>query len=99
MKLNPSRAVPAINEVNGNDLFHLNESGAIMKYLVEKNDMADHWYPKDFKKRAAVNLYMDGHGTDVRGKIVPYFARKVMFPIRGIKVPPEEMKLHEDKMH
>ena len=99
VKLNPSKTVPAINEVNGNDVFHLSESGAIMRYLVEKNNLPDHWYPKDFKKRAAVNRYMDAHTSEVRAKLTGYFGRKVMYPMQGIQVPPEELKLWEGKMH
>jgi len=48
-KINPEGVVPAIKEVSGNDQFVLSESHAIMKYLVESRNMADHWYPKDHR--------------------------------------------------
>ena len=54
-KINPFETVPAIIE---ND-FILWESNTILKYLCNSNEVADHWYPKDPKKRARVDLFID----------------------------------------
>lgn len=52
LAINPVGAVPAIREVSGDDVFLLNESHAILRYLADKHQVADHWYPKDLKTRA-----------------------------------------------
>ena len=41
-------------------------SGAIMKYLVQRFHLADHWYPRDLKKRAKIDEYLDWHHTHLR---------------------------------
>lgn len=33
-------------------------SVAILKYLADKNKVADHWYPADLQKRALVDRYL-----------------------------------------
>lgn len=43
------------------DGFKLNESHAILVYLANAFNIQDHWYPKDIKKRALVDLYLHWH--------------------------------------
>lgn len=38
--------------------FELSESVAILRYMVAKNPVDDHWYPKDAKDRARVDEYL-----------------------------------------
>jgi len=59
-KLSPLGKVPAI--VDGD--FSLFESNTIMRYLCNSQPVAEHWYPKDPKKQALVNLYFDWHGAN-----------------------------------
>jgi len=56
-KINPLQTVPAIVD-NG---FILYESNTLMRYLCNSREVEDHWYPKDAKKRALVDLYCDFH--------------------------------------
>lgn len=41
-------------------------SVAILKYLAEKNQVADHWYPKDLQKRAYVDRFMAWQHLNLR---------------------------------
>lgn len=56
-KINPFQRVPAI--VDGD--FILFESNTLLKYVCNSRQVSDHWYPKDPKKRALVDLYVDFH--------------------------------------
>lgn len=61
-KINPFHLVPAIDD-NG---FKLTESVAILKYLSDKCQVANHWYPKDLQKRARVDSYMAWQHLNLR---------------------------------
>ncbi|GFR73787.1 glutathione S-transferase theta-1 [Elysia marginata] len=62
-KINPLSKVPAIDD----DGFKLTESITILKYLIWKHDLPEHWYPrKDLKKQALVNEYLDWHHFNMR---------------------------------
>jgi len=61
-KINPFHLVPAIDD-NG---FLLTESVAILKYLADKHQVADHWYPKDLQQRARVDSYMAWQHLNLR---------------------------------
>lgn len=39
---------------------------AIMKYLAEKYQTSDHWYPADLQKRARVNEYLSWQHMGIR---------------------------------
>ena len=41
-------------------------SSAIMKYLVKKYNLPDHWYPKDDQKQAKVDEYLFWHAANLR---------------------------------
>ena len=60
-KINPQQTVPAIVEGD----FVLYESNTLMKYICNSREVDDHWYPKDPKKRALVDLYIDFHLQNV----------------------------------
>ena len=52
-------------------------SSAIMKYLVKKYNLPDHWYPKDHQKRAKVDEYLSWHAANVRQGVGSHFFYKV----------------------
>jgi len=61
-KISPRQKVPAITD----DDFNLYESSTILRYLANsKAEVAGHWYPKDSKKRALVDLYLDWHSANI----------------------------------
>lgn len=41
-------------------------SGTIMRYLVQKYQLPDHWYPRDSQRRAKIDEYLDWHHTNLR---------------------------------
>lgn len=41
-------------------------SSAILRYLVTKYKLPDHWYPADVAKRARVDEYLSWHCTNLR---------------------------------
>lgn len=69
VKLNPNSKVPAIDD----DGFMLWESQAIMRYLADKHK-AEAWYPKDAKRRAVVEQWLDWNQTRLGAE-----AGKLMF--------------------
>jgi len=81
-KLNPFKKVPVIDDRG----FKIFESHTIMRYLADEYKVADHWYPKDLKKRAIVNEYLDWHHTATR-KIATYSFAKVIGPRIGQVTP------------
>ena len=76
LRINPAGQVPAIKEENGNDVWLLSESHAILRYLADSRQVADHWYPKDLKTRAMVDRYLDSHHQDMREKTLAYSQAK-----------------------
>mmetsp|Transcript_44912 Transcript_44912/g.32860 ORF Transcript_44912/g.32860 Transcript_44912/m.32860 type:complete len:118 (-) Transcript_44912:117-470(-) len=53
----------------------------------------DHWYPKDPKKRAKVDIYLDWHQTFVRQGIAAYiFKKEFNKALKGKEASPEELK-------
>lgn len=75
-KLNPMQKVPVLVD---ND-FVLTESDAILKYLVTKYDIADHWYPRQPEKRARVDEYTAWHHTHTRPHAARVFMLEVLVP-------------------
>ena len=77
---NPVGKIPAIDD----DGFSMFESGAIIRYLCDKNN--SEYYPKDLKKRALVDQWIDfctHHVASGLGKIAH---QKVFAPMRGSPV-------------
>ena len=85
-KLNPFQKIPVMDD-NG---FVLQESHAILRYLNGSRAVADNWYPKDLKKRALVDRYLDWHHSNTR-LCARYFASqfKELFPPGFITFTPE----------
>ena len=59
---NPNCTLPTLVEGD----FVLYESPAIMKYICNSREVAENWYPKDPKKRAKVDQYLDWHQGNIR---------------------------------
>ena len=77
LAINPSGAVPAIlEETPGQPDFTLSESHAILRYLADSRGVAGNWYPKDLRKRANVERYLDSHHSELRACVTGYIARK-----------------------
>ncbi|KAJ8042896.1 Glutathione S-transferase theta-2 [Holothuria leucospilota] len=90
LKINPRHCVPVI--VDGD--FILTEGIAILCYLIEKfpDKVADHWYPKDLRKRARVNEYLSYHDGSTRQLFSRVFQDEYWFWDK--KVTDEERKNH-----
>ena len=52
-------------------------SSAILKYLVTKYNLPDHWYPADTEKRAKIEEYLNWHATGMRLGTGNYMFSKV----------------------
>jgi len=48
-----------------------------MRYLADSRGLADHWYPKNLRKRALVDMYLDQHHTYLRMGVGSYVFRKL----------------------
>ncbi|TKY60616.1 Glutathione S-transferase T1 [Spatholobus suberectus] len=85
-EVNPLQKVPAI--VHGS--FNLSESHAILIYLASAfPGIADHWYPRDFFRRAKINSVMDWHHSNLRYGAVNYVTYTVLGPATGRPLDPK----------
>lgn len=75
-KLNPMQKVPVMED-NG---FVLTESDAIMKYLCNRYDVPEHWYPRQPERRARVDEYTAWHHTNTRPHAARVFILEVLLP-------------------
>lgn len=93
-KINPFQLVPAIDD----DGFKLTESVAILKYLSDKYQVPDHWYPKNLQRRALVDRYMAWQHLNLRlfGSMV--FRTQLIDP-RMTNKPINKEKLAEHQVH
>ncbi|CAG9797180.1 unnamed protein product [Chironomus riparius] len=73
-KLNPAKKVPVL--IDGD--FILTESRAILAYLVDTRHPGNSLYPKDEKKRAAIDERLHFDGSSVFPKISNVFQSRVM---------------------
>lgn len=72
--------------------FILTESTAILKYLVQKYSVADHWFPADLQQRARANEYLSWQHMNLRAHCSKVFLLKALFPIvMDSEVPKETM--------
>ncbi|XP_030579383.1 glutathione S-transferase theta-3-like [Archocentrus centrarchus] len=72
--------------------FILTESTAILKYLVQKHSVADHWFPADLQQRARANEYLSWQHMNLRAHCSKVFLLKALFPIiMDAEVPKETM--------
>ncbi|XP_045172646.2 glutathione S-transferase theta-1-like [Mercenaria mercenaria] len=92
-KKNPYHKVPVIDD----DGFLLAESAAIMRYMATKENVADHWYPRqDLQKQAKVDEFINWQHLCVRKPCVDLFIAKFRSRIgigRFTKEPLDEAKL------
>ncbi|XP_052799752.1 glutathione S-transferase theta-1-like [Mya arenaria] len=86
-KINPSQQVPFIED-NG---FTLGESAAILCYIAQKSEVADHWYPKDPKKRARVDEYLHWHHSTIRLNATTAFRLQFFEALAGRPINQEEV--------
>lgn len=91
LEINPAGQVPAIQDAD----LKLAEGHAILAYLASTRDVADHWYPADPKKRAAVDEYLHAHHTQLRnaGRLV---FSLVIGPKMGFKL--DQSRAEESKV-
>ena len=89
-KINPNGKVPAISDKNGQ--INLFESHTILRYLHETRGTPDHWYPKDPRKRAKVDEYLDWHHNGLRLGAGGYLFRKYVSPFTGKAAPKEAIE-------
>eukprot|EP00794_Sanderia_malayensis_P001498 gene1498-1654_t len=72
---------------------------AILKYICTKYELADHWYPKDVKKRAKIDEYLAWHHTNLRKGAVDVVWAKAFGPfLLGKPVDNEKAKRGLDKL-
>ncbi|KAL1132834.1 hypothetical protein AAG570_010786 [Ranatra chinensis] len=76
-KINPFKKVPVIDD-NG---FLLTESVAILRYLCREKDVPDHWYPKDSRRQARVDEYLEWQHIETRAQCSLYFRAKFLDPL------------------
>lgn len=75
-RLNPMQKVPVLV----NDGFVLTESVAILKYLVTRYDLPEHWYPRQPERRAKVDEYTAWHHSNTRPHAAKVFILEVLLP-------------------
>ena len=83
MSVNPTKQIPALQEldpVTNKVVFQMGESHAILRYLADSRKVADHWYPADLKKRAAVDMYLDQHHSYLRQGVGGFIFKKLFSP-------------------
>lgn len=94
-KISPFRKVPVI--VDGD--FPLIESVGILRYLCREKNIADHWYPRDSKKQAKVDEYLEWQHFNTRAQGSLFFLNKFMFPaMSGRPANPEVVAKHQKKL-
>lgn len=87
-KVNVMRQVPVLKDGS----FVLTESTAILRYLVQKHSVADHWYPAELQQRARVNEYLSWQHTNLRAHGSKVFLFRALYPVvMGTEVPKEKM--------
>ncbi|KAK5620005.1 hypothetical protein CRENBAI_003715 [Crenichthys baileyi] len=88
-KLNPMQKVPVMVD-NG---FVLTESDAILKYLVTKYNVPEHWYPWLPERRARVDEYTAWHHTNTRPHAAKVFMLEVLLPAQfGAQVDQDRLE-------
>jgi len=79
-KINPTQKVPCIDE----DGFKLRESVTIMRYLATTRNVADHWYPKDPKRRAVIDSILDWIPLNITAGWGPLLQSQVLAKTPGV---------------
>lgn len=81
--------VPAI--VDGKN-FKLAESIAILRYLAREFAVPDHWYPRDSRRRARVDEYLEWQHSNTRLHCAGYVCYVWRGPLRGETMDPRVAK-------
>lgn len=76
-KINPMGLIPCIDDGG----FLLFESHAILRYLAATRSVADHWYPKDAKKRALIDAALDWHHLNLHAYACQLFQNRTLAKI------------------
>ena len=60
-KISPTKKIPVMQEIDERtgEIFTLVESHTIMRYLADTRGVPDHWFPRESRDRALVNMYLD----------------------------------------
>lgn len=82
----PVGKIPAIDD----DGFSMFESGAIIRYLCDKNN--SEYYPRDLKKRALVDQWIDFVSHHVGSGMGKIAHQKVFAPMRGAPVDQADLE-------
>ncbi|XP_071489316.1 glutathione S-transferase theta-1-like isoform X1 [Diadema antillarum] len=94
-KINPFKKIPAMQDGD----FNLTESASILRYLHEKFDCTDHWYPRSLQHRARVNEYVDWQHINIRPYMTKIFLQDVIFPrMTGTPADPADLAPDVEKM-
>ncbi|BFZ04738.1 hypothetical protein BsWGS_07777 [Bradybaena similaris] len=76
-QINHFGLIPAIDD----DGFRLTESIAILKYIIRKYDLPDHWFPQNnLKKQARVEEYLHWQHFNTRGACARLFQHLLIIP-------------------
>nr|AUO28660.1 glutathione S-transferase theta [Lasioderma serricorne] len=79
--------------------FKLTENVAILRYLTREFQIDDHWYPKDSKKQARVDEYLEWQHNNTRLNCTLYFIHAYLNPrLMGKEVKPEELAAYKRNM-
>ncbi|CRL04366.1 CLUMA_CG017459, isoform A [Clunio marinus] len=93
--INRFQKVPCIIDDDG---WKLSETVAIFRYLNDKYQINEHWYPKDIRTRALVDEYMEWQHNNTRMGCAMYFQVKWLIPMMSGN-PPSESRLNFAKTH
>ncbi|KAI8782856.1 glutathione S-transferase theta-2-like isoform X2 [Biomphalaria glabrata] len=95
-KINPFSLVPVVDD----DGFLLTESMAILKYVIGKYELGDHWFPQhNLKKQARVEEYLHWHQFNTRGMCASLFQQLLIIPkSTGKPVNQEEVEKMRKKV-
>ena len=66
-----------VEECNGEE-FVLNQSTAILRYLSDKFQVADHWYPQDNKVRSHIDSFLDWYHSTLRMNMIGFLYNKYL---------------------
>ena len=94
-KMNPNAKIPTITLEEGKSKFVLFESHAILRYLCNKYQVDDHWYPQEAEARAKIDEYLDWHHSNLREGAEGLFLHKYIVSLLGITPKQEVIKAKE----
>ena len=77
------------------EVFTMGESHAILRYLADSRSCPDHWYPRDLRKRAEVDMYLDQHHTYLRMGVGGLIFKSIFSPqMFGKSYTDRELEFH-----